>query len=57
MGGTLVHHSGRVVVRKLNKKGPSQWGGFMYGEGFGSGNQKFLLLVVALMPRLFHANN
>lgn len=43
MGGTLVCHSGRVVVRKLSKEVTQPVGGFMYGEEFGNGNQKLRL--------------
>lgn len=57
MGGTLVCHSGRAVVRKLSKEVTQPVGGFMYGEEFGNGNQKLRLLVRALMPKLFHADN
>lgn len=48
---------GELVVRKLSKEVTQPVGGFMYGEEFGNGNQKLRLLVMALMPKLFHAEN
>lgn len=45
------------MVRKLSKEVTQPVGGFMYGEEFWNGNQKLRLLVMALTPKLFHAEN